>query len=243
MKAFILAAGLGTRLRPWTLTHPKALVRVGGVPMLQRVIERLRAEGFTDIIINVHHFASQVEEFLAARDFGVNISISDERAMLLDTGGALLHARRLICGAPGPVLVHNVDILSDAPLRSLMQGHIATGAAATLLTSPRRSSRQLIFSGERLCGWHNLSTGVYKPGGFRPAPGMAGEAFSGIHVISPELIERMPEMGFTGRFSIIDFYLAAARNKIIRRESAPHLQLIDIGKPETLALARQLFQR
>ncbi|MDE6382409.1 MAG: NTP transferase domain-containing protein, partial [Muribaculaceae bacterium] len=121
MKAFILAAGLGTRLRPWTLEHPKALVPVGGVPMLERVILRMRDQGFDDITVNVHHFADQIVDFLNARDFGVAVHISDERERLLDTGGAILHASRFLAADPAPFLVHNVDILSDAPHASLME--------------------------------------------------------------------------------------------------------------------------
>lgn len=240
MKAFILAAGLGTRLRPWTLTHPKALVPVAGVPMLERVILRLRSEGFTRIVVNVHHFAEQIEEFLDANDFGIEIKVSDERAELLETGGALLHVRELLCKDSAPVLVHNVDILSDAPLAELMQAHERGGGMATLLTSCRDSSRRLVFDNGSLCGWHNLSEDKWKPENFRATTSMTQEAFSGIHVISPKLIEQMPAMGFQGKFSIIDFYLAAAGRYNIRRELRPRLNLIDIGKPETLAQANKV---
>ncbi len=121
MKAMILAAGLGTRLRPWTLEHPKALVPVGGVPMLERVIVRLKDEGFDEIVVNIHHFGDQIIDFVRSKDFGVKIFISDERGELLDTGGGLVYARELL--GEDPVLVHNVDILSNADLKSFMRKH------------------------------------------------------------------------------------------------------------------------
>ncbi len=243
MKAFILAAGLGTRLRPWTLEHPKALVPVGGVPMLERVLRRLKEQGFSDIVINVHHFAEQIEEFLATHDFGLRIRLSDERAALLDTGGALLHAAPLFCEDEEPVLVHNVDILSDAPLRSLMERHKESGASATLLTSGRDSSRRLVFNSDgELCGWHNLTDDAWRPAGFRAEEGMTQEAFSGIHVISPAMLRAMPAHGWTGKFSVIDYYLDMARRGYqLRHSYLPELQLIDIGKPATLARAEQMF--
>lgn len=243
MKAFILAAGLGTRLRPWTLSHPKALVPVEGVPMLERVITRLRTEGFDDITVNVHHFASQIEEFLSSRDLGVTVKVSDERERLLDTGGALSKAAPLICADEEPVLVHNVDILSDAPLRRLMEEHVRHGAAATLLTSGRESSRRLVFdAGGRLRGWHNLSDDTWRPVAFRASAEMTQEAFSGIHVISPALVRDMATCGLGDKFSIIDYYLLkGAEGAPVRKMYLPTLRLLDIGKPDTLAQASRLL--
>lgn len=242
MKAMILAAGLGTRLRPWTLTHPKALVPVEGVPMLERVICRLRDNGTDYIVVNVHHFAEQIIDFLADHDFGVEIAISDEREALLDTGGALLHAAPLLLRDSRPVLVHNVDILSDAPLQQLMAEHEAGGGDATLLTSHRDSSRRLVFDAAgRLRGWHNLSADQWKPEGFRAAATDSQEAFSGIHIIKPGLIASMEADGFSGSFSVIDYYLALAkRGHDIRHNCRPELRLLDIGKPATLAQAEAL---
>ncbi len=244
MKAFILAAGLGTRLRPWTLSHPKALVPVEGVPMLQRVIERLIAEGFNNITVNVHHFAEQIEEFLARHDFNAEILVSDERESLLDTGGALLKAASMICADDEPVLVHNVDILSNAPLRALMAEHKRQGAAATLLTSGRDSSRRLVFDSEGfLKGWHNLSLDTWRPEGFLATESMTQEAFSGIHVISAALVKEMAACGLGEKFSIIDYYLLkAGEGKDIRHMKAPDLTLLDIGKPDTLAQSAALLQ-
>ena len=143
MRAMILAAGLGTRLKPWTLEHPKALVPVDGIPMLERVILKLKSQGFDEIVVNVHHFAGQITDFLDSKDFGIKISISDERGGLLDTGGGLVHARHLLEGEP--FLVHNVDILSNADLSALMHFHESEGNDVTLLTSDRKSSRKLLF--------------------------------------------------------------------------------------------------
>lgn len=245
MKAFIMAAGLGTRLKPFTLTNPKALVPVGGEPMLKRVIERLKSEGFDDIVINVHHFAEKIEEYVRVNDsFGIRIRFSDERALLRDTGGAILHAEKMLAETSEPFLIHNVDILSDAPLKELMCRHIDSGAAASLLVSGRQSSRKLIFGADgRLCGWHNLKDDIYKPAGFEPGPEDSEYAFSGIHVMSPELIyEEMKRQRLTGVFSIIDFYLAAAAKIDIKGVYREELKLIDIGKPQTLAKANELFR-
>lgn len=234
MKAMILAAGLGTRLRPWTLEHPKALVPVKGVPMLERVIRKLAAEGFTDIVVNVHHFAEQIEDFLGEHDFGVNISVSDERQELLDTGGALSHARALLCADNEPVLVHNVDILSNAPLAEFMERHKQSGAMASMLVSGRDSSRKLVFGPDNeLRGWHNLNNEERKPAMFVAHDDDKELAFSGIHIINPELIREMPE----GKFSIIDYYLSKIEQGVIKMINMPSLKLIDIGKPHTLAQA------
>ncbi|MDE6010674.1 MAG: nucleotidyltransferase family protein [Muribaculaceae bacterium] len=244
MKAFVLAAGLGTRLRPFTLEHPKALVPVGGVPMLARVFLRLKDEGFTEIVVNVHHFADQIADFLRANgNFGLDVAISDERDRLLDTGGAILHARSLLGDGSTPFLVHNVDILSDARLGELMQRHDESGAMATLLVSDRDSSRRLCFNetGE-LCGWHNLRDGALKPEGYSPSTTDRQLAFSGIHVLSPEqAFAEMERQGRGGSFSVIDFYTEACRHMAIKGHEAAGLQIIDIGKPATLAVADSLL--
>lgn len=242
MKAFILAAGLGTRLKPWTLSHPKALVPVGGVPMLERVIVSLRKQGFDYIVVNVHHFAGQIVEFLDSKDFGVEIHISDESETLLDTGGAILHAAPLLCDDSEPFLLHNVDILSDADLCGLMQAHRESGRLSTLLVSRRESSRQLIFSPDMtLQGWHNLATGEYRPEGFVPHNDMAGLAFSGIHVMSPVMIEKMRRLGWHDAFPVMDMFLSMTADGCIGGLCADSLNIIDIGKPQTLEIARSLF--
>lgn len=243
MKALILAAGLGTRLRPWTLHHPKALVPVGGVPMLERVILKLRTEGFDEIVVNVHHFASQIVDFLASSDFGCDIKVSDESDCLLDTGGALVKALPLIDdGNDTPFLVHNVDILGNARLSHLMECNEASGAGATLLVSNRDSSRRLIFDEEMtLRGWHDLSSDVYRPEGFCPEAGMRQLAFSGIYVARPSLVIDMIEAGFREKFGVMDYFLSDKRRKTVEGQEAANLTLIDIGKPATLSQANLSF--
>lgn len=245
MKAFVLAAGLGTRLRPWTLEHPKALVPVGGVPMLERIIVRLRNQGFDDITVNVHHFAEQIIDFLKARDFGVTIHINDESGQLLDTGGAIVGASRFLAADDRPFLVHNVDILSDAPLAEIMEKHIARKNGISLMTSDRESSRKLVFneSGE-LMGWHNLKTEEYRPAGFQMSERMHERAFSGIYVVEPRIINDLREysdMVGSKAFPIMDFLLEDSAECKIDEIAPGQLHLIDIGKPETLSLAESVL--
>lgn len=255
MKAMIFAAGLGTRLRPFTLRHPKALVPVDGVPMLQRVIERVASAGITDIVVNIHHFGQQIVDFLQAnRNFGLNIAVSDETDQLLDTGGGLLKALTLL-GENEPVLIHNADILTDLPLSLMIDFHKATKADATLLCSQRSSSRQLWFKGynNRLVGWENCKTGETRPAGF--APGTADEAspFDGVHIVNPallpllrqyheELADHKRTPGAIVPFSIIPFYLsAAAESNIVRFMLPTDYQWFDVGSADKLEIARQAF--
>lgn len=186
MKAMIFAAGLGTRLRPLTDHTPKALVSVAGKPMLERVILRLKEAGFNDITVNIHHFGEQIIEFLRANnDFGITIHLSDERDMLLDTGGGIKKARPFLDGNE-PFLVHNADILSDINLAELYRHHRESNAETTLLVSQRQTSRYLLLDdANRLHGWINKSTGETKPEGFSFQERQYKEmAFGGIHVIS-----------------------------------------------------------
>lgn len=239
MQAMILAAGLGTRLRPWTLTHPKALVSVGGIPMLERVINNLRAQGFTKIVINVHHFAQQIIDFINSRDFNADILISNEAESLLDTGGGILNAAGLF--DEGPVLVHNVDIISNADLSDLMHRHISSGADSTLLVSDRSSTRKLVFDEIMLLrGWHNLKDNTYRPIGFIPKVDDREYAFSGIHVVGENVIKEMRRIEGQKKFSIIDFLLADNNCEIIGYLQEG-LEIIDIGKPETLQKADKIF--
>lgn len=244
MKAMILAAGLGTRLKPWTLEHPKALVPVDGVPMLERVIRKLKHQGFNEIVVNVHHFADQIIDYLHANDFGVNIQISDERNRLLDTGGGLLHAAGLLTG--GPFLVHNVDILGNADLATLMKTHEDGGNMVTLLTSIRNSSRRLLFDMEgNLVGWHNLNTDEYKPSSACALTDVTAEAFSGIYVMGEEAmseLRRYADKKGEEVFPIMEFFLSSFDNLKIRRYRVDNLSLLDIGKPDTLAQASGLLR-
>lgn len=244
-KALIFAAGLGTRLRPLTDSMPKALVPVGGVPMLERVILRLGNAGFTDITVNIHHFGQQIIDFLASKhNFGLDIHISDERGELLDTGGGILHARPLLDG-PDPVLIHNADILSDIDLAGLYRHHIDRGADATLVVSHRQTSRYLLLerNSHRLRGWINKSTGETRPDGFTPDPLHEEEyAFGGIHVISPaRLYSLMESSAWTGRFSIIPFYLNICQRARIEGYPLEGQKWFDIGKIETIGEAEKIL--
>lgn len=242
MKAMIFAAGLGTRLKPLTDHMPKALVPVAGKPMLEHVILKLKAAGFTELVINIHHFGEQIIGFLEAnRNFGLTIHISDERDMLLDTGGGIKKARNFFSGDE-PFLVHNVDILSDTDLKALYEYHLHSGNDATLLASPRKTIRYLLFDDENLLrGWINKDTLQTKPEGFIYRAGQYREyAFSGIHVISPSLFRYMDR--WQEKFSIMDFYLQTCREARLGGYLTEQLRLIDIGKPETLAKAEEFIK-
>lgn len=244
MNAMILAAGLGTRLRPWTLEHPKALVPVDGVPMLERVIFRLRDSGINHILINIHHFGEQIVEFVASREWGVTIDISDERGMLLDTGGGIAKGCTLLRDE-APLLVHNVDIISNADLRGLVETHLMRQDDITLLTSRRGSSRQLMFnSEEELKGWHNLTTGEYRLAADVEAGLLREEAFSGIYVLGRRAIadlQRYSESRKGDGFPIMDYFLGFPSGLKMRKVTTHDLRVLDIGKPESLANAERLL--
>lgn len=245
MKAFILAAGIGSRLRPITDTIPKALVKVEGVPMLQHVILKLKQNGFNDIVINVHHFAGQIIDFLVSNNnFGANISISDESEALLDTGGAILYAAPLLEGDE-PILIHNVDILSNCDLNKLVSSHIQSNSDATLLVSDRVTARYLLFdNNDRLHGWINKSTGATKPTDFIYQSGEYKERpYDGIQVISHSVIQRMQRDGLSGKFSIIDFYLNRVDSMKISEIEFPDMQMLDVGKPDTLIQADDFLKK
>ncbi|MBO4444437.1 MAG: NTP transferase domain-containing protein [Bacteroidaceae bacterium] len=245
MNALIVAAGLGTRLKPLTDTMPKALVPVGGVPMLEHQIGRLREEGFTHIVVNVHHFGEQIIDFVRAHDFGVQVDISDERGLLLDTGGALRQASHFFTDGE-PVLIHNVDIFSNASPAELYAQHVSSGADASLLVSRRETARYLAFDeAMRLVGWTNVKTQQRKvvSGTDFGEPDTEATllAFAGIHVVSPSLFGALDDFGTV--FSIIDFYLSAASHYDIRGIEPPAgFRLVDAGKPETLPLAAELLK-
>jgi len=256
MNALILAAGLGTRLRPFTDTMPKALVPIAGRPMLEHQILRLKAAGFDHVVVNVHHFGQQIIDFIQANhSFGIHIDISDECGQLLDTGGAVRQAAVFFRDSDEPILIHNVDIFSNAPLATLYAEHRDEDAArASLVVSKRDTSRYLAFDEERrLVGWKNVRTGEVKTPfphlrpalealTYSPQPhgeGLSLYAFSGIHVISPSLIPALEPYGEA--FSIIDFYLSAAAAGDILSVSPPDFRLVDAGKPEALPLAAELL--
>lgn len=239
MKAFILAAGMGTRLKPWTDHHPKALVPVGGIPMLERVVTKMFDYGITDITVNCFHFADQIKDFIRNRYRDINIV--DEHPMLLETGGAILNAARYLEGNE-PILVHNADILSNADFHQLEESHLQAGAAATLLVSERTSSRKLIFNRDnKLVGWHSETTDEFRPENFRNEPFYSQYAFSGIYIISPSLIDNMREEGWKGKFSIMDYFIKTLSIHEYKGFLKNDLKLIDIGKPDSLNRANILY--
>ena len=235
----IFAAGLGTRLKPLTDHLPKALVPVAGKPLLEHVILKLRAAGFDEIVVNVHHFADQIIGFLEDKHrFGIRIEVSDERGLLLDTGGGLRRAAPFFDDG-APFLVHNVDILSDIDLAAFYRLHLEHPCDATLLTNHRRTSRYLLADAEgRLRGWVNKSTGETLPAGTLYAEGAYAElAFGCIHVLSPSVFRHMDDGRWQGKFSIIPFYVDICRRADIRCHTIDTPGWFDIGKPETLARA------
>lgn len=232
----IFAAGLGTRLKPMTDTMPKALVPVGGRPLLQILLEKLARHGCTEAVINVHHFADMIEEWCASHQTDISIRFSDERAELLETGGGIRHAMPMLSG--GRFLIHNVDILSNADLaRFYAEGE---GKAATLLVSERKTQRYLLFDETmRLVGWINEATGQVKSPYHDLQPDKCRRyAFSGIHQIDPVLFPRFE--GWPAKFSIIDFYLSICRDVPVYGHLQEGFRLMDVGKLDTLAQA-ELF--
>ena len=241
MKAMVFAAGLGTRLRPLTDTMPKALVPVAGVPLLERVIRKLQAAGISEFVVNAHHFADRIVDFLREHDdFGAKIQVSLEMPAPLETGGAIRFAAPLLRDAD-PFLVHNADILSDLDIRALVAAH-RPDALATLAVSHRNTTRYLLFDDDmRLVGWTNVVTGEVKS----PFPDLRVEdcrkySFAGIHVLSQEVPELMRD--WPDKFSIIDFYLAQAAKRTIRGYEPDALELIDVGSPERLAEAEARYR-
>ncbi len=238
MKAMVFAAGLGSRLRPLTDSRPKALVEVAGKPMLQRVLERLRDAGFDDVVVNVHHFPDMIIDFLRDNaNFGIaRIRVSDERERLMDTGGGIAKAARWLEGEP--VLIHNVDIVTDVDLLWLYESHVASGADASLLVSSRDTSRKLLWDDDmRMHGWVNTATGAVRPDGIE-AQAYTPMAFNGIHVISPPVIKRLTEYRPGQPFSITDFYIDSCGTSYIHGIKAPEGTMWhDIGKPHSLEAA------
>jgi len=213
MKAIILAAGLGSRLNAITRETPKALVEVNGFTMLETVIRKLKDKGITEFLVNIHHFGQKIINFLDANNnFGVHISISDEREELLNTGGAILKARDFIHGKED-ILIHNVDIFSDVNLLKMHNYHTEKNCMATLCIRKRDTKRYLLFDDyNNLNGWTNTATNEFKwvlekPLQFHPF------AFSGIYIINPEFVEKINQKG---SFSIIDSWLEVAKHDIVK---------------------------
>ena len=241
----IFAAGLGTRLKPLTDRIPKALLPLAGKTLLQWQIERLKAAGITEIVVNIHHLGQQIIDYLEANDgFGCKVQISDERDALLETGGGLLKAAALL-GEDEPVLVCNVDILSNIDLGQLIAAHKAEDLA-TVVVSNRDTQRYLLFSGEgELRGWTNKKTGEYRPAS-AATEDLVPMAFSGMQIVQPaffqELRQTQKEKG--EKFSLIDVYLSIVTRQagVVRAFVPRYYRMMDVGKIDQLEEA-ELFAR
>ena len=232
----IFAAGLGTRFKPWTDNHPKALALVNGKTLLQRAIEYLQQYDIKDVVVNVHHFADQVEEAIKKnKGWGGNIIISDEREEVLETGGGLLKAKDFL--KDDTFLTINVDILTELNLKYFLSFHQQQQSLITLAVSDRITSRYLIFNKyNRLCGWRNKKTGEEKI--IIHAPELTEKAYSGIALFEPSVFD---SMSLSGKFSLIDLYLSLAETNKIAGFDHSNDRFIEVGKPETVSKAEQMF--
>ncbi|MGI6222960.1 MAG: sugar phosphate nucleotidyltransferase [Prevotella sp.] len=266
-QAMIFAAGLGTRLKPLTDHMPKALVRVGGEPLLKHVVLKFRDAGFDRLVVNVHHFADQIIDYLKENDnFGMDIRISDEREELLETGGGLKKAAPLF-DPTSPIFIHNVDILSNLDFNAFYDadkkiacpsgGASHEIAGVTLLVSWRKTKRYLLFNPQqRLVGWVNIETRQIKSCfaeikaleteiqqgdvlDILRHHGLSVYAFSGIHTFSPQLFPLM--QNYPEKFPIMDFYLQNADKVAMKGIVDNHLQLLDVGKQDTLEIAESFL--
>ncbi len=237
MKAMILAAGLGTRLKPFTDHHPKALAMVNGKTLLQRNIAYLKQFGVSEIILNVHHFADQIKQHLAENNnFDTDISISDETDEVLETGGGLKKAAWFF-NDQKPFLLMNADILTSMNLTPMIALHEKQNPLATLAVSKRESSRCFLFNENNdLCGWKNKKTGEIKIS--KEDNPLIEKSFSGIHMIDPLLFSFMYQ---TGKFSIVDVYLELAKSHIIKSYDHSGELLMDVGKSESITEAEKYF--
>jgi N-acetyl-alpha-D-muramate 1-phosphate uridylyltransferase len=236
MKAMILAAGLGTRFKPWTNEHPKALALVNGKSLLERNILYLQSFGIHEVIVNVHHFPEQILEAIHKhKGWGSDISISDETGQVLETGGGLKKAAGFF--DYGSFVLMNVDILTDLDLEAIAFYHEEKKPLVTLAVTNRKSSRHFLFDAdERLSGWRNTKTGEEKIS--IAAPSLTKKAFSGIHMISPEIF---PLIHREGKFSIVDVYLELAASQLILGFDHSGSRLVDVGRTESVEVAEKLF--
>lgn len=237
MKALIFAAGKGTRLKPFTDHHPKALAEVNGIPLLERNIKYLQSFGINDFVINIHHFGNQIVEFLKKNNnFGAKIEISDETKELLETGGGLVFARHFL-DQEEDFLIMNADILTDLNIHDFIENHLANKDFVTLAVSDRKSSRKLLFNEKmELRGWMNVQTGEQRLAEFNK--GFKALAFSGIHCVNPEIFRKIKRKG---KFSIMEEYLDLMQTEIIHGywHSA---RIVDVGRPESVLEAEKYFK-
>ena len=237
MKALIFAAGKGTRLKPFTDHHPKALAKVNGIPLLERNIKYLKSFGINDFVVNVHHFGEQIIEFLKLNNnFDCNIEISDESLELLETGGGLVFARKFL-DFDEDFLIMNADILTDLDINELVKYHTKKKDLITLAVSERESSRKLLFNDDMvLKGWMNVQSGEQRLAEFNK--GFKPYAFSGIHCINPEIFDKIKR---TGKFSIMEEYLDLMQTEEIHGY-IHQSKLIDVGKPHSIIEAEKYFK-
>ena len=237
MKAMILAAGLGTRLKPFTEQHPKALAIVNGRSLLQRNIEYLASFGITDVIVNVHHFPDQITDAIKKDNgFGSRITISDEKDEVLETGGGLMKAEKFLADSD-PFVLMNVDILTDLDIGKMIEQHISTKALVTLAVTNRKTSRYFLFNDiGTLCGWKNIKTGEQKIS--KEANKYFSKAFSGIHIISPSIFSLIK---MQGKFSMVDVYLQLCKTHTITGFDHSTTKFIDVGRPENILIAEEIF--
>jgi NDP-sugar pyrophosphorylase family protein len=239
VKALLFAAGLGTRLKEHTQNRPKALVKLAGKPLIQHAIEHLKSFGITEITINVFHFAEQVISFIEEnQSFGINIHISDERDQLLDTGGGLKKASAFLDGTE-PILIYNVDVISNLDLNLLLNYHKQKHALATLVVRSRETSRYLMFDQNlQLAGWKNFSNNDIRISRIDSFEKSEPLAFSGIHIVEPQMLKLITE---EGKFPIMDLYLRLAKNHPIKAFIDTSSIWMDLGKPDQLQEAEILF--
>jgi N-acetyl-alpha-D-muramate 1-phosphate uridylyltransferase len=237
MKAMIFSAGLGTRFKPWTDKHPKALALVNGKSLLQRNVEFLQKYNIKDIIVNVHHFAEQVTDTIKKNNgWGSNIIISDETNELLETGGGLLKAKELF--TPGERFITcNADILTDLNLNKLIAFHKKNKPLISFGVTNRKTSRYFLFDeNNRLCGWRNIKTNEEKIPMAKPS--LTEKAYSCVVVFEYDIFNLMH---FTGKFSLVDVYLNLAKDYLITGYDHSGDKLVDVGKPESIAIAESVF--
>jgi MurNAc alpha-1-phosphate uridylyltransferase len=236
MKAMILAAGLGTRFKPWTDRHPKALAKINGKSLLQRNVEYLQRAGIYEVVLNVHHFADQIRQAVSDnKAWGSRITISDETDAVLETGGGLMKARSLLEG--GVFVLINVDVLTSLDLRAMIAFHQQLMPLATLATTNRTSGRYFLFDHlDTLCGWRNVKTGEEKL--IRTAAELQQKAFSGVHVIDSRMFSLVQQ---SGKFSMVDVYLSLAAESVIKSFDHSDTSFVDVGKPESVPVAERLF--
>jgi NDP-sugar pyrophosphorylase family protein len=238
MKAMILAAGLGTRLKPFTNTAPKALATVNGKSLLERSVKYLKGFGIEEIVVNVHHFSDKVIEAIEGNNgFGSKIVISDESDKVLETGGAIKKASWFFKNNE-PFVLMNVDVLTDMDLSLMIKQHMKQRPLATLAVTSRKTTRYFLFDElDNLCGWKNEKTGEQKMS--KDITRYKQKAFSGIHIISPEIFSFLKH---EGKFSIIDAYLELSKTHPIFAFDHSTSKFVDVGKPESIAQAEKMFK-